>query len=641
MWGQAAPAPAKHNVIIFVADGLRRGSVTAEDMPTFYKLRTSGVDFKNSHAVFPTFTTANASAIATGHGLGDTGDYSNTLWPGVWLTKPDPQAADGTVMPFLENDPLLADMNATFNGNYLGEKPLLSVARDHGFNVAAIGKIGPTAIQMIDAVNWDDTGQLDAKGTILIDDSTGTPAGLPVPYDLQEAMRKAEVPVDAPLRSNGFGDTSQFSNGFSGDAQTPGTLAADRVQVSWLADVTTRVVLPKFAAEKKPFVLLFWCRDPDATQHNQGDSLQHLSPGINGPTSKQALHNADHALKELMDWLDANPAVKATTDVIVTSDHGFATITRREIAADAATSEPSANLTYAAAPKEKPEPQGTLPTGFLAVDLGIRLHMRVYDAAVRATTGASVYKEVLIGGAASEHPSTGSALLGDAVKQLDGTDAKIIVASNGGSDMLYVPSGDAAIVHHAVDALTQMDYIGGIFVDDKYCPSAKDCAGALPMSDVGLTGASKVPRPAIMVAFRNFQQTPGDLQSAAQIADTTLQEGQGNHGGFGRDQTWNNMAAIGPDFKAKYVDDAPMGNIDIAPTVAHILGIEMPSVGTLKGRVTTEALKGTSAAKGEAKTMVSEPASDGTRTVLEYETKDGVSYYDRACLVKGDTAHCP
>src|ERR1700761_5852873 len=118
-----AQAP-KRNVIIFVADGLRRGSVTAADMPTFLKLRTEGVDFRNSHSVFPTFTTANASVIATGHGLGDTGDYSNTIYPGVRLSKPDPITATtsgGFLTPFLENDEVLANMNSVFHGNYLGE----------------------------------------------------------------------------------------------------------------------------------------------------------------------------------------------------------------------------------------------------------------------------------------------------------------------------------------------------------------------------------------------------------------------------------------------------------------------------------------------------------------------------------------
>jgi hypothetical protein len=34
-----------------------------------------------------------------------------------------------------------------------------------------------------------------------------------------------------------------------------------------------------------------------------------------------------------------------------------------------------------------------------------------------------------------------------------------------------------------------------------------------------------------------------------EIADTGLQQGQGMHGSFSRADTFNNMAAIGPDFK--------------------------------------------------------------------------------------------
>src|ERR1700753_2345251 len=175
---QAPPpvAAPRHNVILFVADGLRRGSVTAEDMPTFVKVRTLGVDFKTSHSVFPTFTTANASVIATGHGLGDTGDFSNTIFPGAWLTKPvkpDVAPASGWLVPFLENDEILADMNSMFGGNYLGERTLLSVARDKGFSVAAIGKLGPAAIQLNDTLHWDDFEQISSSDTLILDDSTG------------------------------------------------------------------------------------------------------------------------------------------------------------------------------------------------------------------------------------------------------------------------------------------------------------------------------------------------------------------------------------------------------------------------------------------------------------------------------------
>ena len=271
--------------------------------------------------------------------------------------------------------------------------------------------------------------------------------------------------------------------------------------------MATKVLLPRFASEEKPFVLVFWSRDPDGTQHNEGDSLQRLTPGINGDTARLGLQNADHCLKQLLDWLDAHPKVKATTDVIVTSDHGFATISRREIAKDGTQStEPSANLDYEAIGQEKPEPQGTLPTGFLAVDLAIRGHMRLYDPAIRATGGPSVFAELTLGGEKSHHPSTGSALLGETVKSMDGSDAKVIVASNGGSDLLYVPSGSPEVVHSLLNILTELDYVGGVFVDDRFCTPS--CAGALPLSAIGLVGDSHVPRPAIVVTFKVFLPGP-------------------------------------------------------------------------------------------------------------------------------------
>jgi arylsulfatase A-like enzyme len=633
----------KHNVIVFVADGLRRGSVNAQDMPTFLKVRTLGVDFRNSHAVFPTFTTANASAIATGHGLGDTGDYSNTLCPGMWLGKPDVTATIGSITPFLESDELLASMNSAFNGNYLGERTLLSVARESGFNVASVGKVGPTAIQQNEAVTWDQFGYLGSNGAIVVDDSTGQAGGLPLPNEIVEALRDAKLPDEAPLRNNGFGDTSPWNNGFSGDAQTPGTQNANRIQQQWFADVTTNVLLPKFTANAKPFVLIFWSRDPDGSQHNEGDSLQNLTPGINGDTAKRGLQNADQCLKQILDFLNAHPSVKANTDLLVTSDHGFATISRREVSQDGTqSSEPSAVMDYELNGKEKPEPKGTLPTGFLAVDLGIREHLRVFDPAVRATAGSSAYLEVVLGGEKSQHPSTGSALLGETVKRVDGSDATLIVAANGGSDLVYVPSGSVDVVRKTIGVLTELDYVGGIFVDDRYCPASADCPGALPLSSIGLTGHSAVPRPAIVVTYKVFYQSAGDLQSAAQVSDTTLQEGQGMHGGFGRDQTYNNMAAMGPDFKAGFVDESPVGNIDIAPTLAHLLGLQIPSVGAVRGRVLEEGFLGSKVPDvSPQKVLVSAPNENGLSTLLEYQEFNGTRYYDSACMVRSDTTkHC-
>jgi len=69
--------------------------VSPERTPTFAKVRDTGVNFANSHSLFPTVTTANASAIATGHYLGDTGDYSNNIFVGF----PVKAANDSPVAP--------------------------------------------------------------------------------------------------------------------------------------------------------------------------------------------------------------------------------------------------------------------------------------------------------------------------------------------------------------------------------------------------------------------------------------------------------------------------------------------------------------------------------------------------------------
>src|SRR5580658_1692023 len=102
VWPQAARQEPRHNVILFVADGLRAVSVTPDSAPNLARLRKTGVEFSNSHSLYPTVTTANASAIATGHYLGDTGDFGNTLYFGfpIWAHGGAPTAS-------LENDSVL------------------------------------------------------------------------------------------------------------------------------------------------------------------------------------------------------------------------------------------------------------------------------------------------------------------------------------------------------------------------------------------------------------------------------------------------------------------------------------------------------------------------------------------------------
>ena len=568
-----------HNLILFVPDGLRRRIVTPETAPTMADIRAKGVNFKNSHSLFPTFTTANASAMATGHLLGDTGDFSNTIYTGYAV-----KAADGTVTPFLESDPVLNDADEHFGGDYLNEETILKMARAKGYSTAAIGKLGPTLI-------FDHTDKIGENGvhSIVVDDSTGSRNGVPLSDEMKDALTKANLPLVSPSRG---------ANGKIGDAKTPGTTVANVEQQAYFANVASNVVLPMFKARNKPFVLVFWSRDPDGSQHNNGDSLNTVTPGINGPTSMAGIKNADDNLAQLRKALD-DLGLSATTDIIVTSDHGFSTISKES------RTSPSAKASYDDTPKD------FLPMGFLAIDLAKALDLPLFDPNnknARVADGA--------------HPKAGNGLLGN-----DPAKPDLVVATNGGSDLIYLPNRDKKLAARTIKALLEQDYVSGLFVDDKL----GRYPGTLEMSQLGLKGKAVTPTPSIVVNFRSY--TTGCDQPtncSVEVADTVLRQGQGMHGSFGRGDTMNFMAAIGPDFKAGYVDPLPVSNADIGMTVAELMKLHPTGEGGLIGRVMSEALPGGIVPKSAEGTITSKPAANGLRTVVKYQRVLSQRYFDVA-----------
>jgi hypothetical protein len=110
----------------------------------------------------------------------------------------------------------------------------------------------------------------------------------------------------------------------------------------------------------------------------------------------------------------------------------------------------------------------------------------------------------------------------------------------------------------------------------------------------------------------------------------TAQTGQGHHGGFGRAETFNFMAAAGPSFKKAFVDAMPVGNVDLHPTMARILRLPSEPRGTLRGRVLEEALVDGRTRRVSVKTLRSAPGPNGFRTVLRYQEANGVRYLDAA-----------
>jgi hypothetical protein len=638
----AAPRPHARSAVIFVADGLRPGSIDAARAPALTKLRGTGVWFANSHAMYPTLTTPNASAIATGHMLGDTGDFGNVLFAGfpsfdrAGAGGPGP----GSVTPFIEDDQVLADLNAHFaGGSFLGETTLLALARARGFNTAVVGKVGPVAIQ--DVTQAGGRGKrVPVPRTIIVDDRTGDPAGIPLPPAVRAAMEEAHLPSRAPPK-----DTPPAMGPGAGAAggATARTGAPSFAQQRYFSDVVTKVILPAFARDKKPFVLVVWSREPDSTQHTSGDGAD-LRPGINGPTSALAVARADTTLSEVAGFIAADPALAAGTDLFVTSDHGFSTLSRRDLDAQGVGSTcGAARRTYRDLAGNSELAAGSLPAGFVAIDLATELGLPLYDPDTQIETapGKKSYARVDCAcdrptGSILQRPKLGNGLIGGTGAIRPPNDAKLVVAANGGSDLIYAPGGDQEVVARAAAFLLKQDYIDGVFVDDR----GGEVPGALPLGAINLKGKARTPTPAIVVALKTFCLDPDDpLGSAVEISDTVLPHGQGMHGSFGRADTMNTMIAFGPDFKRGFVDRAPAGNADVAVTVAKLLGLAAPGRGKLRGRVLSEALVGgpehTPSTCGVA---ASTPGPLGLRTWLHFQEAAGVRYLDAAKKTAGDVS---
>jgi hypothetical protein len=570
------PSARPHNVVLFIADGLRFRMVDDKTAPTMAAIAREGVTLRNGHALFPTFTMANASGLATGHLLGDTGTYSNTIYAGFEVP-----GAGNSLTPFLESDVVLGDVDEHFAGNYLDEVTVLKLARDKGYSTASVGKIGPALV-------FDPT-ERSGEQTILVDDATGTPKGIPLSAEVVDRLKGVSLPLATPTRG---------ANGSPGNVNKPGTLRANVVQQDYFASVTTRVVLPMFKERNKPFLLVFWSRDPDGTQHNQGDSLNTVTPGINGATSLASIRNADDDLARIRSTLD-ELGLLDTTDVIVTADHGFSTISKESRTSSTVKSKFADTL------------PAHLPLGFVALDLAHALNLPLIDP-------DDGYRTIAEG----EHTKNGNGLIGG-----DRNKPKVVVAANGGSDLIYVPDGDKAMAKRIVEALLTQDYVSGIFVDSKL----GKFPGALSLDDIALEGSAITPHPAIAISFRSFDTVCGEpVRCTVEVADTVLQQGQGMHGSFSRADTWNFMALQGPDFKTQFADPAPVNNADIGRTIAHLMRLEVTDKGRLVGRVLSEVLPGGAIPEVSSRVVSSDAAANGLVTVLNMQQVGEARYFDAA-----------
>lgn len=156
---------------------------------------------------------------------------------------------------------------------------------------------------------------------------------------------------------------------------------------------------------------------------------------------------------------------------------------------------------------------------------------------------------------------------------------QIMVVGNGGSILFYVIEHDRDVTARLVEWLQRSEFVGVVFARENF-------EGTFPLEFVR---ANTADAPDVMVALRwnaapNRFNVPGHI-----ITDSKRGAGQGSHASLSKFDVHNTLIASGPDFRRGETSIIPSANIDIAPTVLHILGIEPPQ--KFDGRVLAEAMQ--------------------------------------------------
>jgi arylsulfatase A-like enzyme len=156
---------------------------------------------------------------------------------------------------------------------------------------------------------------------------------------------------------------------------------------------------------------------------------------------------------------------------------------------------------------------------------------------------------------------------------------QIMVVGNGGTILFYVIDHDRDVAGRLVEWLQHSDFAGVIFAREKF-------EGTFSLETVR---ANSPEAPDVMVALRwnpkpNRFGIPGQI-----ITDSARGPGEGSHATLSEFDVHNTLVAAGPDFRENLTTSLPSANVDIAPTVLRILGLQPPE--KLDGRVLVEAME--------------------------------------------------
>ena len=256
---------AKRHVVVVVWDGMRPDFVSKENTPALWKLAQEGVIFRNHHAVYPSATMVNGTALVTGIYPGKSGIIANHEYrPEIDRKHP----IDVEIPAVVEKGDQLS------GGKYISFPTIAELVQKAGGRtaIATTKTVGLLLDRHVDPVG-------PKNGVTLF-------VGKALPPD-------ALAPIVAAL--------GPFPS-------------AHLQQDAW----TTKALTELLWKEGVPAFSELWLGEPDLTEHES-------APG--SPSALAAIKASDENLATVLSTLDRN-GVRETTDVFIVSDHGFSTIKR-------------------------------------------------------------------------------------------------------------------------------------------------------------------------------------------------------------------------------------------------------------------------------------------------------------------------
>lgn len=598
--GTCLAADSDRKVMIFVWDGLRPDSINPTDTPNLHALRETGVDFTDNHATYPTFTMINAASFATGALPASAGHYGNTLWqPGAAGMDSANKHVNFQQPVFVEDYGILTALTNYLKGDLLLVGTLFEAAHKAKLRTAAIGKTGAAYIQDY------------KRGDMMLDEKAVLPlalakelqsAGFPLPATAPNAFAPGEL-VLSPTNGSpiAFRPPKRLNDGVSFDP-TDTTGSPYKAALQYLVDVYLNHILPK----KDPALTVLWIRDPDTSQHNYG---------VGSPNARDALRSNDRMLGQLRAKLK-ELGQDGSTDILVVSDHGHSNV------AGASAFFPLRAVVDGAVGAI--DATGHSVSGIVRLaDLMRRAGFVVFDgmgcsyvpvASGIRTDGTPVYPTLTDGdgkmcGKPGQKYTAGSFVMPSEVPT-----NSLVIAVNGGSDYLYAPDHDPATVRKAVAFLQSRSEIGAIFVDSRY----GDLPGTLPLTLIRAENTAG--RSPDIIASYDFDEDGvingmKGTEYAGALLNTSY---RGMHGSFSRRDVHATLIAYGPDFRERFKDPLPSGNVDVAPTVARILGLPLPGA---DGRPLLEAMRnGPAVGDFRVNAVTVEPKSAAVGVVVKLPT---------------------